>query len=71
MKHTHRKVSDRIRNGKPAIFRQLVQAVHEVQSLHQMNAAHSPAAQGAWDRLRVAVLESERILEKPVDKKRK
>jgi len=50
-------------------LRKLIAAVRDVQTHRQMNAAEPPAQQDAWERLQLAVLESERILAKPLDKK--
>lgn len=52
-------------------LRNLVAAVRDVSRRRQMNAAEPPATQDAWDRLQLAVRESERILVNPLDKKKK
>lgn len=70
MKHTARKISARIQNGRPEIFHQLVQAVRDVQRHRQITAAEPPETQDAWDRLRVTALEAERILQSPLPRKR-
>lgn len=59
-----RKVVQRIRDGRPEIIRELMQAVHDVQRFRQMNAAETPDQQDAWDRLQAAVLKAEQ-LDKP------
>lgn len=64
-KHRGRKVADRIRNGRPEIIRELVQAVHDVRRFRQMNAAETPDQQDAWCRLMETVLKVER-LDKPL-----
>lgn len=69
--HKPRKLATRIRYGYPEQLRSLVAAVRDVQAHREMNASESPAMQDAWDRLRVAVLEAEQVLQKPVDKRRK
>ena len=69
--HKPRKLATRIRYGYPEQLRSLVAAVRDVQARREMNASEPPATQDAWDRLKVAVLESERLLQKPVDKRRK
>jgi hypothetical protein len=46
-------------------LRQLIVAVKDVRAHRQVNAHESGESQDAWDRLALAVLESERLLEKP------
>jgi len=55
------------------VLRRLIAAVHDAQAHRQMNAAEPPETQDAWDRLKLAVLESEQrlALSKPLDKRRR
>lgn len=70
-KHTARKIPDRIKHGYPETLRRLVVAVRDVQARRQMTAPEPPEMQDAWDRLRLAVLESERLLVNPLTKRRR
>lgn len=63
--HKPRKLPARIRYGYPEQLRSLVAAVRDVQTHREMNAAEPPEVQDSWDRLKIAVLESERTLMKP------
>ncbi|MDE2020916.1 MAG: hypothetical protein KGJ13_11320 [Patescibacteria group bacterium] len=47
-------------------MRRLIVAVNDVWAHRQMNAHESPETQDAWDRLRIAVLESEHLLNKSI-----
>ena len=49
----------------------LVTAIREVRGHRAVKSFESPEMQDAWDRLHIAVLEAERILQKPVDKRRR
>jgi hypothetical protein len=49
----------------------LIAAVRDVRARRQMTAPEPPEMQDAWDRLQVAVLESERLLAKPLTKRRR
>lgn len=52
-------------------LRKVLAAVKDVRAHRRMNAPEDPETQDAWDRLRVAVLEAERTLQKPVDNRRR
>jgi Zn-dependent oligopeptidase len=52
-------------------IRQLIAAIADVRSHRDVQSYESPEMQNAWDRLRVATMEAERALQKPVDKPRR
>jgi hypothetical protein len=58
-------------------LRKLIAAVCDVRAHRQMTSPEPPDMQDSWDRLQIAVLEAERILQSPlkpkklVDKRRK
>ena len=65
MKHKARKIVSRFDYGYPDQLRSLMAAVRDVLARREMNASEPPATQDAWDRLKIAVLESEQVLRKP------
>jgi hypothetical protein len=67
-----KKPTAKIRAVRPQwkeICSRLVLAMRDVRGHRQMNAAESPETQDAWDRLKVVMIEVERLLEKPRRKK--
>jgi hypothetical protein len=67
----HKAIGRAIETGVEArtALRQLIAAAAGVRARRRMNAPEDPETQDAWDRLRVAVLEAERALQKSVDKR--
>jgi hypothetical protein len=52
-----------VRPTYKSVTERLVAAMRDVRGHRQMNAHESPESQAAWDRLTLAVLEAERVLQ--------